>query len=270
MIYDVFLPFIIIFSIFSIIIILARKIPDISLETETKKDWLAEEAKKQHRATVLFCAALSILEKTLRQLRIHILKLDAKIFTLIQYLREKSAKKLEEINKFSYKSFTPAAAKKADKLQFLIKPQPKEKLQAVEKPQPSENFRTIEKEIFKAASVKPAVAMLPAAMKGEKAPNQTASSDIIKAPRQRGKFQVKYQFKEEERKLLHIIAGNPKNAENYKKLGAIYCENENFLDAEAAFNEYLKLNPSDSKIRETLKKIIRKNKNQNKENALSH
>lgn len=232
MIYDVFLPFIIIFSIFSIIIILARKIPDISLEAEVKKDWLSEEAKKQHKATVLFCKALSILEKTLRQLRIHILKLDSKIFGLIQYLRDKSAKKLEEINKLSYKSFTPIIDKKARKLEFQAKSQ------------------SGGKDILPAVPVQSALLV-----------DSSSAPKSIKMPGHPNKISIKFQFKVEEKKLLHIIAKNPKNAENYKKLGMLYCKNENLLDAEAAFTEYLKLNPSDNQAKEILKKVAVKNKN---------
>lgn len=230
MIYDVFLPFVIIFSIFSIIIILARKIPDISLEPEVKKDLIAEKAIKQHRAMVLFCKILSILEKILRQLRIHILKLDAKIFGAIQYLRDKSAKKLEEINKLSYKNFVPVAEKKANNPQIAVK------------------MQYIEKEILPSAPIK--------------TPNHSGigfAQKKIKPSERPDKISTKHQLKIDERKLLQIIAKNPKNAENYKKLGMFYNKNENFPDAEAAFNEYLKLNSSDNEVKEILKRVILKN-----------
>lgn len=230
MIYDVFLPFIIIFSIFSIIIILARKIPGISLEIEAKKDRLDEEAKKQHKTTILFCRALLILEKTLRQLRIHILKLDAKMFSLIQYLRDKSAKKLEEINKLSYKSFAPMIEKKANKAFFRVK------------------SRSVEKNITPSAPVQPK--LFTDSLFAPKASKPVEYSD---------KISIKSQFGIDERKLLHVIAKNPKNAENYKKLGMLYLKNENSLDAEAAFNEYLKLNPSDNQIKEAVKNIAVEN-----------
>lgn len=232
MIYEVSLPLIIILSIVSIIIILARKIPDISLEAEVKKDWLNEEVKKQHRATVLFCHALVILEKTLRQLRIHILKLDVKIFSLIEYLREKSAKRLNEINKLTHKSFAPIMEKKVNKFYSAAKSQ------------------GVGREITSApsAQARPVINFLPAVKS-------------IKIPEQSEKVLIKTQFNIEERKLLHIIAKNPKNAENYKKLGALYFKNDNLIDAEAAFDEYLKLNPSDNQIREILEKIVLLNKN---------
>lgn len=274
MIYDVFLPFIIIFSIFSIIIILARKIPDISLEAEVKKDLLSEEAKKRRRATVLFCKALSILEKTLRQLRIRILKFDTKIFSLIQYLRDKSAKKLEEINKLSCKSFAPAIEKKSDKIkpqaempvQSIAKPQVqplaksqisssvKLRRETVEKPQsrPAKEFQAVEKDILPAMPVH-----VKFSATSSPAPRITSRSG--RALGYANKISTKFQFKIEERKLLHIIARNPKIAENYKKLGMLYYNNENYLDTEAAFIEYLKLNPSDNEVKEILKKVALKN-----------
>lgn len=242
MIYDVSLPLIIILSIFGIIVILARKIPDISLEAETKKDWFSEQAKKQHRTTVLFCKVLSILEKTLRQLRIHILKLDAKIFSLIQYLREKSAKKLDELNKLSYKSFSPSIEKKINKPKLEVKLQPVSNVKLPD----------IKKMVIPAEPVQTEPAT--------KVASQSKTSKILEYP---NKISIKFQFKVEERKLLHIIASNPKNAENYKKLGMLYYNYNNFLDAEAAFSEYLKLNPADNEIKEMNKRLVLKNQKKN-------
>jgi len=238
MIYDVFLPFVIIFSIFSIIIILARKIPDISLESETKKNWLDEEAKKQHRATVLFCKALLILEKTLRQFRIHILKLDAKIFSLIQYLRGKSAKKLEEINRLTYKNFISANETRSGRIRSAFKTQSDFTVKLSEA---AENI------------------LPPAPIQTEFLADISSASKKNKIFGFPNKISTKLQSKIEERKLLHTIAKNPKNSENYKKLGMLYLKNKNFLDAEAAFSEYLKLNPFDSQIKEMAEKIVMKN-----------
>lgn len=183
MIYDIFLPFLIIFSIFSIIIILARKIPDISFEQDAAAE-AGQAGPKPHLLTALFCFALASSEKVLRQIRIHILKLDTKIFSLIEYLRKESAKKLEDVNKLAHKNIV-----------------------------------------------------------------KTALEDNAH------KISRKLQFKMEESKLLHIIARNPKDAENYKKLGFLYLENKNMYDAEASFAEYLKLNPNDSEVRELAEKM---------------
>lgn len=109
MIYDIFLPFLIIFSIFVIIIILARKMPEIFLANEGGEKQAKEDGKKHSAPTSLFCFILSAFEKILRQIRIHILKLDAKIFSCIEYLRRESAKKIKEVNKFSYKNITRSA-----------------------------------------------------------------------------------------------------------------------------------------------------------------
>jgi len=177
MIYDIFLPFLIIFSIFSIIIILARKIPHISLEQDAAAE-AGQAGLKPYILTSLFCFALASSEKALRRIRIHILKLDTKIFSLIEYLRKESAKKLEDVNKLTHKNIA----------------------------------------------------------------RKTLGDNAHKISR-------KLQFKIEEKKLLHAIARNPKNAENYKKLGLLYLENKNMPDAEASFAEYLKLNPDDSEVR---------------------
>ncbi len=233
MTYDVFLPFLIIFSIFSIIIILVRKIPEISLEEEKKSDRIAEEEnKKQRRMTVLFCKALSFSEKTLRQIRIRILKLDAKIFSLIQYLRKKSADKLDEINKLSHKTFSSSVPKKSDS---AVEDKAGKKNEAEPDDKPPQKSRN-----FLARKIAPAI---------EKKAN---------------KISLKLQYKIEERKLIHIIAKNPKNAENYKKLGMLYHKNQNLADAEAAFGEYLKINPSDIQTREMLKKVISENQGKEK------
>ena len=189
MTYDIFLPFLIILSIFSIIIILARKVPEISFESEVNERSGHKEGEKPHALTFLFCLGLSTLEKVLRQVRIHILKLDTKIFSLIEYLRKESAKKLNEVNKIPYKEIA-----------------------------------------------------------------KTAFEDNA------NKISSRLQYRIEERKLLHTIARSPKEADNYKKLGDLYVKNSNYRDAEASFNEYLKLKPGDLEAEKILKEIKTKDK----------
>lgn len=182
MIYDVFLPGLIILSIFGIIIILARKIPDISLEQDTVAE-VAQAGPKPHLLTSLFCFALASSEKVLRQIRVHILKLDTKIFSLIEYLRKESAKKLDDVNKLA-----------------------------------------------------------------------RSSNNIAKTVVEDNAIRIsnKLQYKMEERRLLHTIARNPKLPENYKKLALLYMKNSNLNDAEAAFAEYIKLNPEDGEARKII------------------
>lgn len=67
------------------------------------------------------------------------------------------------------------------------------------------------------------------------------------------KIPLKLHFKIEEGRLLNMIAGNPKNPENYKKLGLLYFQNKNFKDAGESLKECLKLNPDDEEV----KKIVR-------------
>ena len=188
MIYDIFLPSLILFSIFAIIIILAKKIPEISLENEAGEKQAKEPEAKHSFFTSLFFAALSALEKILRQIRIHILKLDTKIYSCIEFLRRESSKKIKEVNNFSYKNITKSA------------------------------------------------------IEGNA-----------------NKISLKFQFKLEETKLLHTIAKYPKNADNYKKLGELYLKNNNFVDAAASMEEYLKLKPEDKEVEKILNETKEKN-----------
>ncbi len=188
MIYDIFLPFLIIFSIFTIIIILAKKIPEISFKNETMEKQTKKSQDKHSIAPSIFFAVLSASEKILRQIRIHILKLDTKIFSCIEYLRKESSKKLKEVNNFSYKNITKSAIE-----------------------------------------------------------DNTA------------KISLKFQFKIEETKLLHIIARFPKIADNYKRLSELYIKNNNFIDAIASMEEYLKLNPEDKEMENVLSEAKEKN-----------
>lgn len=69
------------------------------------------------------------------------------------------------------------------------------------------------------------------------------------------KIPLKLHFKIEEGRILNILAKNPKNPENYKKLGLLYLQSKNFKDASEALKEYLKLNPYDKEIKKILKEM---------------
>ncbi|MBU3965476.1 hypothetical protein KKG29_03330 [Patescibacteria group bacterium] len=66
------------------------------------------------------------------------------------------------------------------------------------------------------------------------------------------KISLKLHFKIEESRLLNMVARNPKNPENYKKLGLLYFQNKNFKDAGESLKEYLKLNPGDDEIKKIM------------------
>lgn len=182
--YESILPYLAVFSIIAVILILARKIPKISFEEGGSENIGGKEGIKPNFLKNLFYSALAIFEKILRQVRIRILKFDTKLFSWMELLRKESAKKLENVNKMAHDNITKAIA--------------------------------------------------------ENKPS---------------KISHRLQFKMEEKKLLYIIARNPKKAENYKRLGMMYYENNNFEDAEASFAEYLKLNPDDFEAKNLLEKI---------------
>lgn len=60
---------------------------------------------------------------------------------------------------------------------------------------------------------------------------------------------------EKEDMLLSILKQNPRDIKAYKELGCLYLEKKNFQDAEAAFEEVLKINSEDELAKEKLKEI---------------
>lgn len=59
----------------------------------------------------------------------------------------------------------------------------------------------------------------------------------------------------EEQKYIKIIVRDPKNLFAYHKLGRLYLEQKNYDDAEAVFEQILKIDQQNKKAKEMLKKI---------------
>lgn len=53
------------------------------------------------------------------------------------------------------------------------------------------------------------------------------------------------EFKKAEEEFIQAITRNPRDAENYRKLGELYAQKNNIDDAREAFRQILKINPSD-------------------------
>jgi tetratricopeptide (TPR) repeat protein len=67
---------------------------------------------------------------------------------------------------------------------------------------------------------------------------------------------------QKEEHLLRSLRQNPKDIKAYRELGLLYLERNNFQDAEAAFEEVLKLNPEDEAAKmklDEIKTLLRKN-----------
>lgn len=62
-------------------------------------------------------------------------------------------------------------------------------------------------------------------------------------------------FNEAEKTYLNLIQKNPKDTKAYKGLGIIYLKQKNLNDAQASFEQVLKLSPNDFKIQAELQKI---------------
>ncbi|MDD5590168.1 MAG: tetratricopeptide repeat protein [Candidatus Portnoybacteria bacterium] len=72
----------------------------------------------------------------------------------------------------------------------------------------------------------------------------------------RGGFDAAAAFNRfEERKLIDLIARNPRDAEAYRKLGFLYCGEENKEDARNCFKQVIKINPGDSEVVAKLREL---------------
>ena len=60
---------------------------------------------------------------------------------------------------------------------------------------------------------------------------------------------------EKEENLLRTLKQNPKDVKAYRELGLLYLEKKNFQDAQAAFEEVLKINLEDEVAKEKLEEI---------------
>jgi tetratricopeptide (TPR) repeat protein len=65
-------------------------------------------------------------------------------------------------------------------------------------------------------------------------------------------------WKEEEQELIMEIAKNPKNADLYKKLGNLYLEAGEWIDASESFKKALELDPEDTSVKMKLERVSKK------------
>jgi tetratricopeptide (TPR) repeat protein len=61
----------------------------------------------------------------------------------------------------------------------------------------------------------------------------------------------------EERKLIDLIARNPRDVQAFRKLGFLYCQMENKEDARNCFKQVIKINPGDFEVVSKLREIER-------------
>jgi len=196
---------------------------------------------------------LDRLEKSLRKLRVVILKIDNFFISLIKYARERS--QIWKIRSGAW--IEHSRMKKKEKLQVLEtldKVQVSQQLEKITKEVAKEEDRAlkekIEEKIETLTNGNGHAAVEPVAEIGEASENALVNSETV-AP-----------VSEEEKKYIDMIAANPKDGQAYRGLGFIYLNQKNYSDARACFRRALKLDPQDEEVRVKLneKKGLRSKK----------
>mgnify|MGYP000097136737 CR=1 FL=1 len=229
--FEIILQFVIILSIAGILIIVGRKIPEVTaLSVEEKESKTLKNKDKIYQKTTentgrihkffkkikdkiksvgleKFVERGTIeLEKILRKIRIQFLKLDQKLFFLIKKLREKSDRALKSQGRQEWLDAFKSSKKT---VQFISKA--KKSISAKRK------------------NVKSAV-------------KKTIVGRTLR-------------IVDKEKKYIKAIAKNPKDIGSYRRLGLIYLEQKNYTDAKASFEQILKIDPKDREAKKELKKI---------------
>lgn len=182
---------------------------------------------------------LSELEKSLRRLRLFVLRIDNLFVAMIKRARERSD--VWTIRSRAWMEHR--RLKKKEKTQLL------EKLDKVEV---SENLEKIHKEVAKDEDLafKEKVAIVNS-VEEEKVIEPVASELVEPQPEEEEILTVS----EEEKKYIDAIAQNPKDVDSYRALCDIYVAQQSYSDARACFRQVLKLDPSDETTKAKLESI---------------
>lgn len=160
--------------------------------------------------------AILWLEKTLRKFRVLLLKIDNLFADMISAAREKS--QVWTVRSRAW--MEQHQLKKIKKLQVL---------ERLDKAQVVETIQKAKNELK------------------QNQKNQEIQKESKKEIR-RGLDAAAAYNRIEERKLIDMIARNPRDAEAYRKLGFLYLIEDNNEDARNCFRQVVKINPGDSEV----------------------
>jgi len=164
-------------------------------------------------------ALASWAEKTLRKIRVVILKTD----NLFVHLIGRSREKTQVWTVRSRAWMEQHRLKKIQKLQVLEKLDQAEILETIQKAK--EEVKKEEEKNGKKLDDMPA-------------PQVVQNPDVV-----------------EEKKCIDMIAQDPRNIEAYRQLGFLYCRQGNKDDAKNCFRQVLKLNPDDLEVISKMKEL---------------
>lgn len=229
------------------IFFVARKIPSLAKLSRDPQPSLngklGEEIKAQLHGlkySNFLPMALSQLEKSLRRIRLFVLKLDNLFAAWIKKSRDKSD--VWTIRSRAWMEHR--RLKKKEKTQFL---------EQLDKAEVSQTIKKIEQEVAKdeEKAFKEKVEIVNS-IEETKPVEQPASVEVLEEQPEEEEILT---VTEEEKKYIDAITENPKDLVAYRSLCDIYYNQQNYSDARACFRQVLKLDPSDEQTKAKLEKI---------------
>lgn len=269
-VYNILFPFLILLALGIVVFILTRHLPEaqehrIASVKEEKKRW--------------WQVALGKGEGLLRKLRVLILKIDKKLSESIKTVREKKEKMGESIRDYKEKYRQKGQARRTYKSQGenlledaqddlkLTKEEPGEIYEESEITQekPGEGTSNELKEEYEIGSGSKSQKRKPISIlgnfrninKGLAGKKSKAVEEVIKktfTPLEI-KVETRQYWKKKEEMLIQTIVREPKNINLFLQLGRLYTNQHNWEDAQNAFLEVLKLDKTNVKAKEELKRI---------------
>ncbi|MDD4902767.1 MAG: tetratricopeptide repeat protein [Patescibacteria group bacterium] len=228
-----------------VIFFVARKIPSLAkLSREPQPSLngkLGEEIKARLHGlkySNFLPMALSQLEKSLRRLRLFVLKLDNLFVAWIKSSREKSD--VWTIRSRAWMEHR--RLKKKEKTQLL---------EQLDKAEVSHTIKKIEQEVAKDedSAFKEKVEIVNAVEE------EKVIEPVLSEPVEQEEEEEILTVTEEEKKYIDAIAENPKDLKAYRALCDIYYNQQSYSDARACFRQVLKLDPTDEQTKVKLEKI---------------
>lgn len=228
-----------------VLFIVFRKVPTlVKLPSEIQpslKGKFSEEIKARfHRIKYsdFLPMLLSQLEKSLRRIRLAVLKIDNVFVSLIKKSRERG-------DTWTIRSRAWMEGRR------LKKKEETQLLEQLDKAEVSQTIQKIEKEVAKDedSAFKEKVEIVNSVE--EEKVIEPVASEIEEQPEEEEILTVS----EDEKKYIDAIAQNPKDVDSYRALCDIYLNQQSYSDARACFRQVLKLDPADETTKAKLESI---------------
>jgi len=236
-VYEIIFPLLIIISLGIVIAVLAKHFPEAAKKVSSP----AAEEKKRWRSIFLAKG-----EGLLRYVRVLVLKIDNKLNNIIKNVRSKKEKLSNSLKDYRGKTKEHEESVEAIKEEYDVEPEYRE-------PTEFEGLISEVKEVEEdPEEVKPKVI----SKKIYKPKPKKIAQEIVKAPSIR-KIDKEVYWKKKEGMLLKSISNDPQNIGLYLQLGRLYFNQHSWEDAYESFQEAIRLDSTNIKAKEELKRVLK-------------